>query len=63
MAELKTKSYTRRAVDKYYSERDRVAFTIEKGEKAKWKECGIDNKEIIRLIRAEYQKRISEQEK
>ena len=54
----KTKEYTRRAVDKYTNQHDRIGFYIDKGEKARWLAVGLDNPEITRIIREEYKRRI-----
>ena len=58
MAQPKTKAYTRRAIDKYQSQFDKVQFNIEKGEKTRWLAVGLDNPEITRIIREEYNRRI-----
>ena len=54
----KTKEYTRRAVDKYTQQHDRIGFYIDKGEKTRWLAVGLDNPEITRIIREEYKRRI-----
>lgn len=53
----KTPEYTKRAVDNYRSNHDFINLTIDLGEKQKWLDVGIDNKAIIEIVRAEYEKR------
>jgi hypothetical protein len=53
----KTPDYTRRAIDKYNSDHERMQLTFRKGEKDLMKSVGMDTKEIVRIIRAEYEKR------
>lgn len=56
----KTASYTLRANDNYRAKHDFLNITLDKGEKEKLLAVGMDNKEIVRLIRAEYERRIEE---
>ena len=56
----KTPSYTKRAIDNYRKDKDFINLTIKKGEKDLWKSVGLDNKAIIEVIRAEFERRNAE---
>jgi hypothetical protein len=55
--ELVTRSYTRKASEAYRNRHDILSLTLDKGEREKYREAGMDNQTIIDLLRAEYKRR------
>ena len=55
--DYKTPEYTRRAQANYLAKKDKLQITLEKGEREKLAQVGLDNDGIRELIRSEYKRR------
>lgn len=58
--ELVTRDYTRKAAKAYRDRHDMLSLTLDNGERERFRSVGLDNKTIIEILRAEYEKRTGE---